>query len=822
MRQHVRSLLLSALASLAISGCTERTQGTARAPAPRAASAATLSGLERAVTVTSDGLGIPTIRAASRLDALRALGFVTARDRLFQMDLLRRSSGGRLAEILGRDLLEADTRQRLHGVPQAAAAILARLPQDQRAALDAYAEGVNAHLRSAEPLPLEIQKLGYRPESWRPEDSLLIVLSMFQTLGGSEEEERTRTVLTRTLPPSVVAFLLADTDPYTKALLGAQAAAPPPLPAGELRALVAQAARAAGDDRAQGRSAGVLSPSAGEAPVGSNGWAVAGPRTRDGRAILANDMHLELGVPNVWYRAELRHDGGEVAGLVLPGVPMVVVGTNRHVAWGLTSLDGDLLDLVELEIHPERPDEYRTPSGWRRFDVAQEIIRVRGEPDVAVTVRRTIWGPVASRPLLGRPVALRWAALDPEAIDLGLIAMERVRSVDEAVRVMNLAHGPACNVLLADRRGRVAWTVTGPLPRRRGFDGAVSRSWADGRAGWDGYLPPAALPRVVDPPSGLVVNANQRMPLGAGAPALGRDHANGYRAYRITERLRAARPATEADLFQLQLDTRAGFFDFYRDLALRVLVGEAASRRPALAEARRAVEAWDGRADVSSVGLALIARFRRVLADEVFAAWLGASRAAEPTLELSLADIDTPLQRALSERPPGVAPAPAGGWDAFLLGAMERAVAEVNQQHGERPLDQLEWGAVSQVRIAHPLGAIPELGALLNMAPEPLAGCGFCVRLAAGSLGASERLVVSPGHESDGILHMPTGQSGDPRSPHYRDQQRAWVDGRPLPLLAGPAVRTLALTPERTGSRPPREPDEPKADAPRADESTNR
>ncbi|WP_433931231.1 penicillin acylase family protein [Sorangium cellulosum] len=806
MRRSTRAHLASALAALAIAGCAQGARvplpGPAPAPALRADnadSAVTLPGLGGAATVAWDGLGIPAIRAASREDALRALGYVTARDRLFQMDLLRRSSGGRLAEILGRDLLEADTRQRLHGVPRAAAAILARLPEDQRAALDAYAEGVNAYLRSAEPLPLEIQKLGYRPEPWRPEDSLLVVLSMFQTLGGSEEGERTRTVLTRTLPPSVVAFLLADTDPYTKALLGAQAAAPPPLPARELRALVEKAARAAGDDRAEGRSAGVLSPRAGEAPVGSNGWAVAGARTRDGRAILANDMHLELGVPNVWYRAELRHGDAEVAGLVLPGVPMVVVGTNRHVAWGLTSLDGDLLDLVELEVHPERPDEYRTPSGWKRFDVAQEIIRVRGEADVAVTARSTVWGPVASRPLLGRPVALRWAALDPEAVDLGLLAMERVRSVDEAVAVMNRAHGPACNVLLADRRGRVAWTVTGPLPRRRGFDGAVSRSWADGSAGWDGYLPPAALPRVVDPPSGFVVNANQRMPLGAGAPALGRDYANGYRAHRITERLRAARPVAEADLFQLQLDAQAGFFDVYRDLALRVLGGEAASRRPALAEARRAVEAWDGRADVSSVGLALIARFRRVLADEVFAAWLGASRAAEPTLELSLADIDTPLQRALTERPPGVAP--AGGWDAFLLGAMERAVAEVKQRHGARPLDQIEWGAVSQVRIAHPLGAIPELGALLNMATEPLAGCGFCVRLAAGSLGASERLVVSPGHEPDGVLHMPAGQSGDPRSPHYRDQQRAWVDGRPLPLLAGPAVRTLALTPDQPMNR---------------------
>ncbi|WP_437913632.1 penicillin acylase family protein [Sorangium sp. So ce302] len=791
MRRSVRSLLLSALASLAIAGCAEKTQGTALAPAPRAGDAATLAGLERAVTVTSDRLGIPAIRAASREDALRALGVITARDRLFQMDLLRRSSGGRLAEVLGRDLLEADTRQRLYGLPRAAAAILSRLPESQRAALDAYADGVNAVLRSAEALPIEFQKLGYRPEPWRPEDSVLVVLGMFNALSVTEDIERTQTVLTQRLPEGVMSFLIESIDPYTKALLGAQDAASPPLPAEELRALVAQSRK----ERPQRER--VLSEDAGEAPVGSNGWAVAGQRTRDGRAILANDMHLELGVPNIWYRAELRYGEREVAGVVLPGLPLVIVGTNRHVAWGMTNLHGDVMDLVRLDTRPERPDEYLTPSGWKRFDVAQETIKVRGEPDATIAVRSTIWGPVAPRPLLGAPVAVRWTALDPEGVDLGLLEMDRVRSVDEAVAVLRAAGGPGCNVLLADRGGRVAWTVTGRMPRRRGFDGSVSVSWADGRAGWDGYLAPAALPRIVDPPSGFIVNANHRMPIGEGAPVLGHDYANGYRAYRITERLREARPVTEADLFQLQLDTQAEFFGFYRDLALRVLTEEAVSRRPALAEARRAAAAWDGRADVSGVGLPLLVRFRRVLADDVFAAWLGGSRAAEPGLTLALPDIDTPLQRALDARSADLVPAPAGGWDAFVLAALEKAMIAVKQEHGGRPLDQLEWGAVSRVRIAHPLGASPELAARLNMPDEPLPGCGFCVRLATRSVGASERLVVSPGHEQDGILHMPAGQSGDPLSPHYRDQQRAWVDGRPLPLLAGPAVHTLTLVPER-------------------------
>ncbi|HEU4404963.1 MAG TPA: penicillin acylase family protein [Polyangiaceae bacterium] len=741
--------------------------------------------------VATDGLGVPEIRAASRQDAFRALGYVTARDRLFQMDLLRRKSAGRLAEILGPPLVEGDARQRLYGVPRAAAAIVARLPADQRAALDAYAQGVNGYLEGARALPLECELLRYRPEPWRPEDSVLVVLGMFQALGDSEEQERTRTVLAHSLPPAVAAFLSADVDRYTRALLGPQAPAPPPMPVDDLRALSAQGRRGGA------AASGVLGASAGEPPAGSNGWAVAGTRTVDGRAILANDMHLDLGVPNVWYRARLRYADVDLAGVVLPGVPLVAVGTNRHVAWGLTSLEGDVMDLVRLETDPGRPGEYRTPSGWRRFDVAREAIKVRGGADVAVDVRATIWGPVSPRPLLGQAVAVRWTALDPGAVDLGLLAMDRARTIEEAVSVMNRAAGPTNNVLLAGRDGRVAWTITGRIPQRRGLDGSVSLPWADGRAGWDDYVPPDRLPRVLDPPAGFVVSANNRVPTGEGGPALGHDFANGYRAYRITERLREARGATEASLFQIQLDARSEFFDFYRDLALAALDERAVAGRPLLAEARRALEAWDGRAEASSgAGLGLLVRFRRMLADETFAAWLGGCAPADPTFEFALSDIDTPLQRALERR--DLLPAPSGDWGPFLATVLEKAAAEVKRRQGGRPLDRLEWGALNRVQIAHPLsGAFAGAAPPLDMPAEPLSGCGFCVRMAAGTLGASERLVVSPGREGDAIFHMPAGQSGEPRSPHYRDQQRAWVEGRPLPLLPGPAARELSLAPAR-------------------------
>lgn len=725
-------------------------------------------GLAAGVTVGFDERGVPTIEAGSRLDAIRGLGYVTARDRLFQMDLLRRRSAGRLAEILGAALVPADLRQRTYQLPAAARVILARLPADQRAALAAYAEGVNAYLAAAAP-PVECERLGYRPEPWRAEDSVLVVLVMFQTLGDTEAQERARTIMTRTLPPSVVRFLIGDVDPYTRALLGAEAPATPPLPIAELAALT------------RGRAPRAVRVNSEAAAPGSNAWAVAGTRTRDGRAILANDMHLDLGVPNLWYRAGLRYQDSAVDGVVLPGVPLVVAGSNRHVAWGLTNLEADAMDLVELALDPRRPDEYRTPSGWRRFDTEVEHIAVRGEAPREVTVRRTIWGPV-TEPLLGRPVAVRWAALDPAAVDLGLADLESARSIDEAIAALNRAGAPACNAILADRAGRVAWTVTGRMPRRHGFDGAVSVSWSDGRAGWNGYRTPAELPRLVDPPAGFVVNANHRMP----GPRFGHDFANGYRAYRITERLRATPTVTEADLFRLQLDTRSEPFESYRAIALDALDEAAIADHPERAAARRALVAWDGHADRDSIGLALLARFRRTLIDLLFAAWLHPCRAADPAFAFTLADADTPVLRVVRERPPALVPPSATSWDDVVLAALDRALAELGS-----PADRVVWGAVNRVEIAHPLRA-PELG----MLDEPLAGCGFCVRLAAHTLGASERLVVAPGREREGILHMPGGQSGDPRSPHYRDQQRAWVEGSPLPLLGTSTVHTLRLAPE--------------------------
>ncbi|MDD5036982.1 MAG: penicillin acylase family protein, partial [Methylococcaceae bacterium] len=487
-----------------------------------------LTGLREKATVVSDELGIPTIQAADREDALRILGWIHARDRLFQMELTRRKGAGRLAELFGPLALELDKRQRAYGFEQAAQAIVANLPDEQKRALEAYADGVNAFLRQARPLPPEFLLLRHEPEPWRPEDSLLVALCMFQTLNGEEKDERMLSVMEQALPAEVVRFLTPDTDEYATVLTGGEQSYRPATP------IPVEAWAGLGKIGAEQVANGVDSLAV---LAGSNNWTVSGKKTRDGRAILANDMHLSLSVPNIWYRASFVYDGNESSGVTLPGVPLLVVGSNGHVAWGFTNVDADVLDLVRLEIDPANPDEYRTPQGWRAFEHRRENILVKGGDAVTMDLKSTLWGPVSPTPLLGQPVAVHWTALQASAVDLGLLDMDRAQTLEQAMAVMNRFGGPNQNLALADDRGRIAWTILGRYPLRQGFDGSISRSWADGGIGWNGYIPAEELPRLIDPPQGFIATANNRT-LGRDYPfVIAHNQANGYRAYRISQRL---------------------------------------------------------------------------------------------------------------------------------------------------------------------------------------------------------------------------------------------------------------------------------------------
>ncbi|MGX2041945.1 penicillin acylase family protein [Methylocaldum sp. MU1018] len=751
---------------------------------------ASLPGLSAGAEVEADDLGIPSVRAATREDAFRVLGYLHARDRLFQMDLMRRKTAGRLAEIFGQKALALDRRQRVYRFPDAAGNIANRLPADQRAVLQAYTEGVNAFISRAEALPFEFRFLAYRPDPWQPEDSLLVALGMFQTLNGHDKDERTLTLMDRFLPSEVTAFLTPDTDSYATVLLGGEGSRRPAreAPLKSIAGLIEEAGA-----RTFGSAVEPDAPS-----IGSNNWAVGGAKTKDGRAIVANDMHLGLGVPNIWYRARLLYEDVDFSGVTLPGVPLVVVGSNRHVAWGFTNVDADLLDLVRLELDPADPGRYRTPEGWRRFETRTETVAVKDGNAETIELKSTVWGPVSPDPLLGQPVAIRWIALDSRAVNLGLLGMDRARILDEAMAVVNRAGAPPQNVVLADDAGRIAWTYMGFFPKRVGFDGSVSVSWADGSARWDGFIPPDELPRVVDPAEGFLATANNRT-LGTAYPyVIGHNFAHSYRAYRITERLKAMSRVSEQDMLAVQLDTVSEFYEFYRRLALSVLNGEV--QDAVLADAKRSIEGWNGRLDADSVGIGLLVAWRQNLAKAVFAPLVSRCAAADPSFAYAWREQETPLRTLLTEQAPEALPdRQYADWRGFLTETLRRSAGEVRQQSGVDRLEELAWGRINRVHMSHPFShAFAFAGWILNMPEEPASGCNsFCVRVLFDGHGASERMAVSPNHPEDGILHMPGGQSGHPFSVHYRDQQDAWLNGAALPFLPGEARHRLVLAPER-------------------------
>ncbi|MGR9088356.1 MAG: penicillin acylase family protein [Gammaproteobacteria bacterium] len=745
------------------------------------------------VSIDSDRYGIPLINADNRSDAIRALGFVTARDRLFQMDVMRRMNAGRLAEILGKPAVTGDIRARILGFEHVARAVVRRLPSRYRHYLAAYADGVNRFIDQAKEMPFEFTVLAYRPERWRPEDSILVALGMFDLLTGwAEREERMLSVMENALPRALVSFLTPASDPYTDQLLhpSGQRRLAPPIPAGEMSKLLAEFVRAP-DSWPQTDSA-----SSDEPVPASNAWLVAPKKTADGRTILANDMHLGISVPAIWYRAQLRYGTTQTAGVALPGLPFIIAGSNRHIAWGETNLSGDFLDLVRLEINPDNPEEYRDRGQWRRFLSRYEMIGIKGSQTMRIKVRETVWGPVSNEPLLGNAVAVHWTALDDAAFTMGLIDLEEAETMTDALAAVRGSGGPQLNMLLADDRGHIAWTLMGNIPVRVGGDGSVSRSWADGDVGWKGYAQTHAIPLEVDPPEGFLVSANHRR-FGRNDPhAIGRQFANGYRASRISRQLERKAKFDEQSMFALQLDTRTEFYDFYRDLALSVLSAEALRQAPELVELRDAIRAWNGHAGVESPGLPLLVEFRKRLAKSVFHPFLAACRRQDKHFSYSWTYIDTPLQTMLTEKIPELLPDPLNhrNWDAFILARLQEGARRLKRNHSDIPLSRLTWGEVNRARFGHPLSrALPILGVLLDMPAERLAGCLECVRVATPHFAASERLVVSPAHWQDAILQIPGGQSGHPLSSHYSDQYDAWVKGMAIPFVSGKARHRLVL-----------------------------
>ncbi len=727
-----------------------------------------LPGLRKPVQVSFDSFANPSITAESKNDAYLALGYLTARERLFQMDLMRRKMAGRLAEIFGNKALALDIRNRHLGFSQLARKIVKSLPEHQRHVLDDYTRGINYFIETMAVRPLEFLALGYTPERWQPEDSLLVSLSMFQLLNQNSQDETMVSIMNAVLPKDVVTFLTPDTDIYSsEVLLQGQGSVD------DLTAIPVQSLAKLVASYQQNSVRGLVEQR--QTIAGSNQWAT--NKTADGRAILANDMHLPLSVPGIWYQAELHYQKVKIKGITLPGLPLIIAGSNASIAWGFTNAQADVLDLVELSINPDNDDQYLTSEGWQDFQQTTETINIKDSPDHKLTIKKTLWGPVLTKLLMGKRVAAQWSIYQPGAVNLDLMAMDKIDNLDDAIELFNQAGLPALNVMLADDKGQIAWTLTGKIPKRVNFNGSVSVPRSQGDFYWDGFIEASDYPRVINPVSGFLMTANNRVLAKGQQIKYGQNFANSYRAYRIKQGIQKQEHLTAQQMYQLQLDTRTQFYDFYRQLALSVLTEQVLNDVPELQDIRQTLENWKGHADSHSVGFGLLVKFRESLADTLFSYYLQAAKAADKSFRYQWYNQDSALRSLLTAKIVETLPGKYQHWDQFIL-AMLRQVAEQILQSSGAKLSTLTWGEMAVVNIQHPFGGMHSWAAkLLNMPIRPQSGCRFCVRVANSNFSASMRMVVSPGHEEQMILVESTGQSGNPLSAHYADKYDGWVKG---------------------------------------------
>jgi penicillin amidase len=735
-----------------------------------------LPGLEHPVTVERDAQGVVFLAGGTRADIAQALGFVHAQERFFQMDLQRRSAAGELAELFGAKALNVDRGVRLHRFRARTRAILEALPEPDRLLLQRYAMGVNAGLGALARPPFEYALLGQTPRSWTPEDSLLTIVSMYLTLQDREARfERALGLMADTLPGDLFRFFAQQGGDWDAPLQGDPLPAAPLPRTGFAELLADPPLRVAyrpyrGDD---------------ELP-GSNNWAVGGGLTAHGGAIVANDMHLAIRVPNIWFRAGWAHPdtGRPVSGVTLPGAPALVAGSNGKLAWGFTNAPGDWSDVVVLETDPSG-ERYATPKGFEPFTEHVETIRVKGAEAERLLVRESRWGPVIGRDHRDRWLALRWTCHDPEGVNAELTLLERADTVEAAVGLAPRFGIPQQNLVLGDDRGTIGWTIAGRVPDREGLDGVLPTRWDRPGVGWRGYLDAASHPRLLNPESGRIWTANARVLSGDAQRLMGsQDTALGARQQQIRDRLLARERFDEAAMLAIQLDHEARFLARWRDRMLVATGQEPADQ--ALREATEYLRSWRGAADREDVGYRLVRAFRLKTIERYL-------KAQDPEFELGhmSQQIEYPVWSLLERRPAHLLNPDFVSWSA-----LERAAAEavVRPLYDDGSLADDTWGEANQLQVRHPLAvALPPLDWWLSMPQEPMSGDSHMPRVQRPDFAASERFAVSPGREDQAYFHMATGQSAHPLSPFFGAGHEDWVEGRASAWGPGPIRYRLRL-----------------------------
>ncbi len=761
-----------------------------------------LPGLAQTVRVERDAYGVPTITAQTMDDLLMAQGYVMAQDRLWQMDLLRRSASGQLSEIFGSVTLAADKENRTLGLRQAAEASVAALPVVNRAEGEAYARGVNAYiLQQRENLPWEFRVLGYAPEPWTPADSALIHAYMYRVLAETWQWELSRAKLTALAGPERARDLFVVDSPDDRFIVG-DAPENANLPAVLLKA----AARGLQKARALAlQSAAAALPAAPEdfeLRAGSNNWVVSGAHTYSGKPILANDTHLPNDVPSIWYMAHLIAPGYNAKGFCLPGGPLVIIGHNERIAWGFTNHGADVQDLYLEVFNPENPRQYQVNGQWTEAEVRTETIKVKGAPDEKLEVVVTRHGPVVHRDESGA-YALRWTALEPGGLGVGQAEASRAQNWQEFLAALRRVSGPAQNGVYADVDGNIGMVVAAKVPVRKKGYGQVPVPGETDEYEWAGYIPFEEMPQVLNPPSGRIATANARVVGPRYKPFLTDRWYEPERTKRIYELLENHRGKfNAADMLAMQTDLYSAPHVF--------LAGQLADamKKVSPQDARvltvvKQLETWNGQARQGTRGLSLLEYVRREMMRQLLKPIV-----KETKVRYEWSRTLTFLRNVLQSRPPAWLPAEYKSYDHFIVACAEQAARQLESDtrangaaDPENP-QSWSWGRVLPLQMLHPLGRSGFLRKHLSISGVAQDGTGFSVKQTGRSFGPAMRFVADLADFDKSLMNVTLGQSGHYLSPHYRDQFDSWYEGRGLPSAfsekaeSAARVHQLTLTPK--------------------------
>lgn len=808
-------LWLLSLMLLAVTGAVGGYVWYRQASQPDTAGTLRLPGLHDRVVVVRDRNAVPHIQAQHPLDAYYALGYVHAQDRLWQMQMNKRVVGGRMAEVLGPKALDWDRFLRTLGVRRNAEAILKQSSPEARAALQAYADGVNAFIDTRKSaLSPEFLILGTKPERWEPADTLGWQTMMAWDLGGNWNQEVLRMGLAQHLPTSRIAEILAP-YPGDKPLRTMDYAS-----FYRQLAPVATAMASVADRAPAGYVEG----------MGSNNWVVSGAHTQSGKPLLANDPHLGLQAPSLWYFARLQAPGLDVSGATLPGIPLVVLGHNARIAWGFTNTAPDVQDLYIERIDPANANRYQTPDGWAEFETRTELIRVKGEADVKLTVRTTRHGPVlsdvaepltrAAKPLGAQyVVAFQWTALRPDDKTFeGGLKLAQARDWNTFLAAMRDLHAPQQNIVYADVDGNIGFIAPGRVPVRRADNDlmglAPSPGW-DARYDWTGFIPFDQLPRQYNPPEGMIVTANQKIVANDYPYFITSEWTVPYRHDRIKALLEATPRHTPDSFAAIQRDVLSLAVREALPLLLAAPVASDAARPERERALLDALRRWDGTMAADRAEPLVATAWLRELSRLLFEDKLDA---AQFSRLWDQRNVQQPMLNAM-RNPDGAGAfwcdnsrTTARETCAATIGlAWQRAIADLDRRYGDNPA-KWRWGRAHTARAVHkPFGKVPYLAGLFNVR-VPTGGDTYTVDVGRHSLrdedapfesvhAASLRAIYDLSELSASRFMTSTGQSGNALSPHYRDWTERWAAvqfitiGHPRRNAGGDAFETLVLRP---------------------------